>query len=287
MSAQNLSVFDVVPGKVLLDRYKIVRPHRQSGMAATFELKDAEDGERRELLVFPAGLFEGPEQAAEFVQEMEKWQGLSTSVHSAVRTVQLLGDGSVLLVADFPPGQSMRSWLTENARMPADAALSFGVHLLTGLKDLHAAGLVHGDIKPQTIYFVSDAERMVLVDGGVTSGLWGAKHLGTRTALIGTPYYAPLEQFGGDSPDVSSDLYNLATVLYEMVTGLLPWSGKSFLEVFQAKMSGVPAMSSRAPGLEIAPEFEHAILHGLAPRRKDRFETAEQFLSRLAAVEIA
>jgi serine/threonine-protein kinase len=287
MTANNITLFDLVPGKVLLDRYRIVRPQRQSGKAATFEVKVDESGSRRELLVFPAGLFEGPEQAAEFVQNMKEWKGLSTPVHAALRENLVLADGSVLLVSDFPPGESLRTWLEENTRMPVEAALAFAVRLLSGLKEIHEAGLVHGDIKPQTIYFVSDAERVVLVDGGVTSGLWGAKHLGTRTALIGTPYYAPLEQFGGDSPDVSSDLYNLATVLYELVTGVLPWTGKSFLEVFQAKMGGVPAMSSRAPGLEVSHDFEAAVLHGLKPRRNDRFASADEFLSSLTGVEIA
>ena len=108
------------------------------------------------------------------------------------------------------------------------------------------------------------------------------------TALIGTPYYAPLEQFGGDSPDVSSDLYNIATVLYEMLTGVLPWSGKTFLEVFQSKMQPVvPSMANRASGLEVAPDLEAAIATGLSPRRDQRYQGAEEFLERLRAVELA
>jgi len=285
MPSKTVSLFDLVPGKVILDHYRIVRPHRQSGMAATFEVKDTEEGARRELQVFPAGLFEGREQGNEFVRQMREWKGLATPVHAGVRELHVLDDGSVLIVSDFPPGQSLRSWLTENARMTPTDGLAFGIRLLEGMREIHEAGLVHGDIKPQTIYFVSGEERIVLVDGGVTSGLWGAKHMGTRTALIGTPYYAPLEQFGGDSPDVSSDLYNTATVLYELITGVLPWTGKSFLEVFQSKMQPVPSMSVRASGVEIAPDLEAAIAVCLSPQRKQRYLTAEEFLARLRAVE--
>src|SRR6185295_19899496 len=103
-------------------------------------------------------------------------------------------------------------------------------------------GLVHGDIKPSTIYVDAKSKKLgpQLVDGGITPGLWNAKHLGERTALIGTPFYAPVEQFGGESPDVQSDVYNVATVLFEMATGVLPWKGKSFLEVFQAKLQKTP-----------------------------------------------
>ncbi len=288
MSSKSVSLFDLVPGKVLLEHFRIVRPHRQSGMAATFEVKDTEGSTRRELQAFPAGLFEGRDQANEFARHLREWKGLSTPVHAALREIHVLDDGSVMVVSDFPPGQTLRSWLTENARMAPSEALAFGIRLLQGLHEIHEAGLVHGDIKPQTIYFVSGEERIVLVDGGVTTGLWGAKHLGTRTALIGTPYYAPLEQFGGDSPDVSSDLYNIATVLYEMLTGVLPWSGKSFLEVFQSKMQPVPpSMAVRAPGVEIAPELESAIAACLSPRRNQRYTTAEDFVARLRAVEIA
>jgi len=116
-----------------------------------------------------------------------------------------------------------------------------------------------------------------LVDGGVTPSLWNAKGLGEKTALVGTPYYAPVEQFGGEAADVRSDIYNLATVLYECATGVLPWKGASFLEVFQAKLQDPPAMKKRAPEVELDPQLEAAILRGCLADKRKRYASAREF----------
>jgi len=282
MSPASLNLFDLVPGKVLLDRYLLKRAHRQSGMAATFEAADKKKKDAaRELLAFPSGLFEDRDQAIAFAEKMTDWKKPSSPVLPVLRDIQVLEDGSIVLVTDFPPGASLRTWMKDNGRMEAEQAIEFGTRLLDGLSMVHEAQLVHGDIKPETIYFRPETVELVLVDAGVTSGLWAAKHLGTRTALIGTPYYAPLEQFSGDPPSVSSDLYNVATVLYELVAGVLPWTGKSFLEVFQSKMSEPPAIALRAPEADVPVRLEAALLRGLAPSQPNRYSTAEEFAESL------
>jgi len=287
MSERTLTLFDLTPGKVLADRFEILRPHRQGGMSATFEVTDREDGARRELQVFPAALFESKSQASDFAASLGRWGEVEADAVVRLREVRVREDGTLLLVSEFPPGGSLRAWLQENGRMEVADALALGRRLLSGLERVHAAGLVHGDIKPQTIHLDRGPEDGVLVDGGITTGLWSAKHLGDRTALIGTPYYAPVEQFGGESPDVQSDLYNLATVLYEVLTGVLPWQGSSFLEVFQSKLQkSPPAMRSRAPGVEVPEELEDAVMGGLFADRRDRYASAHAFLERLDAVEL-
>ncbi|MCP3915453.1 MAG: serine/threonine protein kinase [bacterium] len=282
--ANNLNLFDLVPGKVLIDRYEILRAHRQGGMSAVFAVEDKENGERRELQAFTQGLFANREQAAEFADRLQAWTTIEADSIARLHDLRVLDDGTVLFVSDFPPGQSMRSWLGDQARMEEGEVVRIARGILEGLGTVHAAGLVHGDIKPASIYFQPGDGRGVLVDGGITPGLWSAKHLGTRTALIGTPYYAPLEQFTGDSPDETSDLYNLATVMYELLTGSLPWSGRSYVEVFQSKMQKEPPkMSLREPGVEVTPEIESAISRGLRAERSERYGTARAFLEELEA----
>ena len=87
-----------------------------------------------------------------------------------------------------------------------------------------------------------------------------------------------------DSPNVQSDVYNTAAVLFESVAGALPWSGSSFLEVFQSKLDKTPpSMSARASNVEIDPELEVAIVTGCLAERGKRYATAKQFEERLAA----
>ena len=279
----SISLFDLKPGKVLEDRFEIIRSFRQGGMSATFEVREGDNVS--ELQVFPSGLFESPEQAAEFGASLQSWERVKSPSMLKVREVIAKSDGTILLLTEFPPASSLREWLDENGNMGIEESVALGLRLLDGLIEAHMSGLVHGDIKPYTIRFDgSDPATSVLVDGGITTCLWSAKHLGEKTALIGTPIYAPAEQFGGDSPEVQSDVYNLATVLFEMIAGTVPWPGQSFLEIFQAKLDKTPPSFSRAaPKLEIPRELERAIIGGLMTDKRERYGSAEEFRDALRA----
>ncbi|MFT7485443.1 MAG: serine/threonine protein kinase [Candidatus Paceibacteria bacterium] len=285
MSGSSLTLFDLVPGKVLADRYRIKESFRQGGMSATFIVADAETDEDRELQVFPAALFDKKQQADEFADHLRAWCEIASPAVLGVHEVIVREDGSLFLVTDVPCGGSMRDWISEHKHMALPDVLTLGLHLLHGLEQIHAAGQVHGDIKPHSIHMDGGPSKAVLVDGGITSGLWSAKHLGDKTALIGTPFYAPIEQFGGESPDVQSDIYNVATVLYELCTGVVPWPGSSFLEIFQAKLEKrPPSMTSRNREIEVPSDMENAIVGGLLADRRERYSDAKSFRAALEEV---
>lgn len=290
MSGKSLTLFDLAPGKDLLGQYTIRRAHRQGGMSTTFEVEDKKRMSACEVQVFPSALFENPQQAREFAESLAAWTRVDSKHVLAARDVHALEDGSILYVTDMPPGGSLRDWLRVHPVNDADTVIELGRQLLEGLTAVHAAGLVHGDIKPHTIHMeggqIENGKqlRVLLADGGITPGLWTAKHLGEKTALIGTPFYAPIEQFGGESPNVQSDVYNVATVLYEAATGTIPWKGKSFIEVFQSKLDKrPPPMKARAPKVEVPPELEAAIVGGLMADKSERYATAEEFKKHLLA----
>jgi serine/threonine-protein kinase len=310
MSTRTLSMFDLAPGKSLLDRYKILRANRHGGMATTFEVERAKDGELLELQIFPSSLFENADQGNDFGRELARWKAVHDDSVLAVRDVHTLEDGTVLFVTDFPPGHSLRDHLKAHARIPPAQILAIAAQLLDELSAIHAAGLVHGDIKPHTIHVEvpepkndgpkADGSKaggpkpegktglhVTLVDGGITPALWAAKHLGDKTQLIGTPFYAPVEQFGGEAPDVQSDVYNLATVLYEAVSGVLPWKGQSFLGVFQAKLAPTPPpMRDLAPKVQVPHDLEVAIAGGLFASKDKRYPSAAAFRAKLDAVKL-
>lgn len=283
---KSLSLFDLAPDKVLLGRYRIVRPHRENGMSAAFRALDLQSEEDCELQAFPASLFEDPGQARSFADSLERWAGLEAEAVARVREVQVLEDGAAIVIADLPSGAPLRDVFAEGGKFTPSGVIALGSELLEGLETAHASGLIHGDIKPSTIFV--GGEVPVLVDGGITPGLWEAKHLGSRTALIGTPYYAPIEQFGGDSPDERSDIYNLATVMYELLTGAMPWRGRSYIEVFQSKMQPeAPPMRSVAPDVEVDPELEAAIAKALRGKRMERHASAAEFRAALSGASVA
>lgn len=274
---QYLTTYDLVKGKKLADRYTIVGARRQSGFAAAYEATDPA-GERCEVSLFPAGLFDQADQAEEFRSRLVPWREIESPHVLRVREVLSLA-GGLLLVTDLPHGEGLRERMDREKRLSPLELVTLGTHLLEGLGRIHGAGLVHGDIKPRTIHVSGKGAALtaMLVDGGITPSLWNAKGLGEKTALIGTPYYAPAEQFGGEAADVRSDIYNLATVLYECATGVLPWTGTSFLEVFQSKLNDPPPMKKRAKDVELAPHLEAAILHACQADRRKRYGSAREF----------
>jgi serine/threonine protein kinase len=280
MQPETFSTFDLAPGRTVLGRFKIEAPNRHGGLAATFKAHDTKHDRSCELIVFPAALFDGREQSEDYKRSLEPWLSVRSPHVATLRELLLAQDGSLVEVCDPPPGQSLRDELKEHTAMPATEAVSLGLQMLAGLMAVHERGLVHGDIKPQTVFISSkeNGRHAMLVDGGITAGLWNVKHLGDRTALIGTPFYAPVEQFGGESPDVQSDVYNVATVLFELVTGVLPWPGRTLLEVFQAKLDRrTPSMRQRAPHIEVEPELESVVGRGLTADRAGRWPDAAAF----------
>ena len=285
MDSQYLTIYDIAPGKEIAGRFTIVGPNRQGGFSTAYEAKD-ENGDRCEIQFFPAGLFEDSGQVGDFETRMKPWTDVDHPAVIKVRELLPLEPDGLALVTDFPEGESLRARLNEDGQIAPKLVVDLGRQLLSGLEAIHAGGLHHGDIKPYSIHVSGGADGQpiqgCLVDGGVTPGLWTAKSLGDKTALIGTPYYAPVEQFGGDAPDVRSDIYNLATVLYESIAGKLPWIGKSFLEVFQAKLQDPPPFSQRAPGVSVDRKLEDAISRGCLADRRKRYNSASEFLAALS-----
>lgn len=279
------SLFQLAPGATILDRYEIQETNRSGSMSAAFLATDTSDGSACELQAFPAGLFENVGQAEEFADSMRGWKNIHSGAVLCIRSVDVVEDGSIVVVSDLPTGDSLRDVLSEKGSLSVAEVQSIGATILGGLSAVHAAGHVHGDIKPHTIH-LTDAGP-VLVDGGITMGLWSAKHLGDKTALIGTPYYAPVEQFGGEAPDISSDIYNVATVLYELCTGVVPWPGDSFLEIFQSKLAPQPmAMRQRVADCSVPAALEEVIVKGIMTDRRERYSDAGSFRDDLAAASL-
>src|SRR5262245_2191883 len=110
MTTKTLTLFDLAPGKTLVDRYRIRRANRHGGMSTTFEVESANAGELLEVQLFPAALFESRAQADEFAAAMAGWKRVHAKSVLAVRDVHALDDGTILFVTELPPGRSLRAW---------------------------------------------------------------------------------------------------------------------------------------------------------------------------------
>ncbi len=286
MGWPGLNLFDLRQGETLLERYRIDAALAHGPLSARFRVQDLETDEPKALEVFMSGLFEGHGQAAFFADRVRAFGKVTSSIALPTERIEVTEGGDVLRLSTWPQGQDLRTRLAENGPLSRSQAIQMGEALLEGVKAWHDSGFAHGDIKPSNLYLEEGGVKAA--EGGVTAALWRAQHMGARTSLIGTPFYAPLEQFSGEVPGPGSDLYAIGTVLYEALSGALPWAGKGFIEVFQSKMAdNPPPIESRAPNLRVGAALEEVIRRSIRARRDERFAGAQEFLEALRAARSA
>jgi ActR/RegA family two-component response regulator len=212
-----------------------------------------------------------------FLRECEL---LSAVNHRAVADVVDFGataDCLYLALEYFPCGS-----LRDRLRNPLEEVDTFDYARQIGeaLRVIHAAGIVHRDLKPSNL-MLTDDNRLVMIDFGLAQSLAsGAGSAGDAAAADGpprgTPYYVSPEQIDGIEPDARDDLYSLGVVLFEMLTGTLPFRGNSVAEIVLSHQSS--AIPRLPPALHV---YQPLIERLLAKNRAERFDSADAFLTAL------
>ena len=219
-----------------------------------------------------------PREKKNFLQEAEL---LSRISHPGV--IEILGsgtldDGRPYLVMPLLPGESLGKHL-ERGRLPADLALRLFAQLAAAVAALHDAGIVHRDIKPENVMVLEEEERLVLLDFGIARDLDGPAGTTTRLHMVrGTPGFMAPERFFGMRASASSDVYELAVVLYAMVVGRLPWDDPTDPE---------GRLRPRHPaelGVELPVGLGHVLLEALSSR-PDRRPSARELAVKVRALE--
>ncbi len=175
-------------------------------------------------------------------------------------------------------GPALDEVLRKEGPLPIDRALDVMTQVLTGLKAAHAQGVIHRDLKPANVILRGGAHAIV-VDFGmakiVTGGGTGTTALTTHNMVFGTPEYMSPEQARGDELDARCDVYAAGVILYELLTGAVPFSGATPLNVLTAHMTSTPARPrEKAPERAISAALEAVVLHAMAKDPADRYASA-------------
>ncbi len=196
-------------------------------------------------------------------------------------------DGNAFIVMERLIGADLRTELTNRGALPAGRSVAIIRQVLRGLAAAHAQGIVHRDLKAENVFLCDQEERgefVKVLDFGiskVTQPLDDSPEdslVRTSTgAVMGTPQYIAPEQAHGDRDiDHRADIYSAGVMLYEMLTGELPFSGKSALDVVMKHVLEAPQPPrERRPDLDIPPELDRLVLKAMAKAREDRFADAE------------
>jgi eukaryotic-like serine/threonine-protein kinase len=266
---------DPLVGTVVDGRYQIVKVLGEGGMGTVYEVRHVTLGRSAALKVLRADLAQEPELSARFLQEA---QATAAIKHSGVVTILDFGrvaDGRPYFAMELLTGQTLADAIHNGGPAPIPTAVAIAVKIADALGAAHAAGIVHRDLKPENVYLVgamNENPDVRVVDFGAAVIL-GRSRLTKKGVVFGTPHYMAPEQAAGKAIDHRTDVYALGIILYEMITGKVPFEGDTYMGILTQHMFAEPAPPSR-----IRPEradelgiLEAVVLRALAKEPSDRF----------------
>jgi serine/threonine protein kinase len=188
------------------------------------------------------------------------------------------GAGLMYMALPRVEGPALDALLKSTGRLSIPRAVSIVLDVCEALSEAHAQGVVHRDLKPANV-LLRDGDRAVVVDFGmakiITGGGTGTTALTAHNMVFGTPEYMAPEQARGDDLDARCDVYATGIILYELLTGSVPFVGSTPLNVLTAHMTAPPhPPRERAPDRDISPALEAVVMHAIAKKPVRRFATA-------------
>ncbi len=268
-----MSFYDSLEAGTQIDSYRIETPVARSGMASIFRAVDTRDGRVVALKIPHPDLEADPILYDRFQREAGIGEKLD---HPKVMRVYGGEERSrVYMVMEWCEGRLLRNILDEG-RMPQERALRITIGVLDALDYIHAHGVVHRDLKPENI-MVDENDNIKLIDFGI-AGDSGARRLtyANFTATLGTPNYISPEQVKGKRGDGRSDIYSMGVILYEMLTGKLPFSGPTPMAAMNDRMLN-PPVPPRVADPTVSPQLQEVLYRALEREPKNRYATAHEF----------
>jgi serine/threonine protein kinase len=267
---------DVKVGE-LLDQYRITGLIARGGMAAIYKAVDRLTGATVAIKV-PFLRFESdPTFHARFIREEEIGRRLSHP--NIIRVLKPRQKSRLYIVTEYVNGVPLRSLMKHGEPWDPERALAIVRQIAEALVYLHGQHVVHRDLKPQNILVTPDG-KIKIVDFGIALDHPGRRLTWLGSDTVGTPEYMAPEQAKGLRGDERSDIYALGLLLYEMLTGRLPYGGEAPQDFLQSKIGSDPIPPTRfRPDLH--PVLEEIILHAIERLPGRRYETAAAVLADL------
>ncbi len=271
-------------GQIVDGKYRITRLLGQGAMGAVFEGDNVRIHRKVAIKVLHAAVAARKDLVDRFEREAQAAGRIGSKHIVEVLDLGELPDGSRYLVMEYLQGASLTAKMTQCGRMLPQYVLPLLRQLLVGLGAAHDAGIVHRDLKPDNVYLVPEGagqrDFVKILDFGVSkfSPLSGEEARMTKTgAVMGTPYYMSPEQAkGARDLDARSDLFAVGVILYEAVTGTVPFDGETFNELmFKIALQDPPPPETIVPGLH--PGIGRMIRKAMARDPAQRFQNAAAF----------
>jgi len=220
---------------LLNGRYRLISQQGAGGMAVVYKAQDLALGRTVAVKILRPSLTSDPSFLNKFRQEARNVANLS---HPNIVTLHDVGqDGNTYyMVMEFVDGQDLKKLIRASAPFPVERVLHIGIQICAGLGYAHRAGLVHSDVKPQNL-LITGNDTVKITDFGIAQILSHTQPQAKASVVWGSPHYFSPEQATGEPPTPASDVYAIGIVLFEMLTGQLPYNGADQQELALAHLN--------------------------------------------------
>ncbi|MEA2561544.1 MAG: hypothetical protein QOH06_3048 [Acidobacteriota bacterium] len=269
-------------------KYEILEKIKEGGMGAIYKVRHRLLDEVRVVKVIRSHMEPAGENGERFLREARVANRLRHPNIAALHDFAIGEDGNAFIVMEFIDGLNLLEILQTGGPPPISLTLEIARQSLKALGYLHRQKLVHRDVSPDNLMLTRDMDghpQVKLIDLGIAKafeGGAGGGELTTTGIFLGKPRYASPEQFGvsgGAGLDARSDLYSFGVVLYELLTGQCPISGKDPASYMAGHLIRPPlAFEESDPRGRVPAELRAAVLRSLAKKPEERFESSEDFI---------
>jgi len=281
--AMPMPIRELASGAIFARRYQVIEDLGRGGMGRVYKVFDTEVREKLALKLINPDIASDEQTVERFRSELRLARTVS---HRHICRMHDLGreeeTGTYFITMEYVPGEDLKSLIHSIGALPIGKAVAIARQAAEGLAEAHRLGVIHRDLKPQNIMIDREGGARIM-DFGIarsvkTKGITGAG------VMIGTPEYMSPEQVDGKEADGRSDIYSMGIVLFEMLTGRLPFEGDTPLSV-AVKQKSEPPPDPRKVNPQIPEELGKIVLKCLEKEKGKRFQSADDLLAELIRVE--
>jgi serine/threonine-protein kinase len=270
-------------------RYKIERLLGEGGMGFVYLARHKVIDKKVAIKVLRSEHARDREILDRFMQEAKAASSIGNPHIVDIADFGDLPDGSTYFVMEYLEGRSLKRVIDEDKPLSLDAICSVAIQLCDGLEAAHQRGIVHRDLKPDNIVLIAHGAKtdfVKILDFGIAKVTTSASPQLTQAgAVFGTPHYMSPEQAAGAALDHRTDIYSLGVMLYEMTSGIVPFTAENFMGILTQHMYKAPVpIRALVPAPECPPGLEALILKCLTKKPEGRYQTMAELREDLERV---